>query len=105
MNLIVVSSLTCDEGLFFRYITMMGKTEMGYNVLVEAKKNQIDKYYNKLKSHGWYDYVDDFILPEWAEEGVRIDKEPNYPRTIVTKKISCENSLNILGQMKFLKKL
>ena len=49
MNLIVVSSLTCDEGLFFRYITMMGKTEMGYNILVEAKKDQIEKISCKRK--------------------------------------------------------
>ena len=105
MNLIVVSSLTCDEGLFFRYITMMGKTQLGYDVLIEAKKEQIDKYYNKLKKHGWYDFVDDFIQPEWNEDGVRIDKEVNYPRTILANKISCENTPRILGEMEFLKKL
>ena len=43
MNLIVVSSLTCDEGLFFRYISMMAKTRLEYDVLIEAKKEEIDK--------------------------------------------------------------
>ena len=105
MNLIVVSSLTCDEGLFFRYITMMGKSELGYDVLIESEKKEIDKYYKKLRDHGWYDFVDDFVLPEWQEDGVRIDKEANYARTIVTSKISCENTPRILGEMKFLKKL
>ena len=105
MNLIVISSLTCDEGLFFRHISMIGKTQMDYDILIESKKEQIDKYYKHLKEHGWYDFVDDFILPEWREDGVRIDKEASYPRTIVTNKISCENALKILGQMELLKKL
>ena len=105
MNLIVVSSLTCDEGLFFRHISMMGKTEMGYDILVESKKEEVDLYYKILKSHGWFDFVDDFILPEWQEDGVRIDTEANYSRTILTNRISCENASRILGEMKFLKKL
>ncbi len=46
MNLIVVSELTCNEGLYFRFLTMMAKTELDYAVLVEARKSQIDKYYN-----------------------------------------------------------
>ena len=48
MNLIVVSSLTCDEGLFFRHISMMGKTEMGYDILIESKKEDVDLYYKIL---------------------------------------------------------
>ena len=50
MNLIVVSSLTCDEGLFFRYISMMAKTRLEYDVLIEAKKEEqaeIDKINKK----------------------------------------------------------
>ena len=105
MNLIVVSSLTCDEGLYFRHISMMGKTEMGYDVLVESKKEEIDLYYKILKDHGWFDYVYDFVLPEWREDGVRIDTKPNYSRTIVTNRISCEDTPRILGEMEFLKKL
>jgi hypothetical protein len=105
MNLIVVSSLTCDEGLFFRHISMMAKTRLEYDVLIEAKKEEVDKYYKTLKEHGWFDYVEDFVLPEWKEEGVRIDTEANYPRTILTDKICCENTPHILGQIEFLKKL
>ena len=52
MNLIVVSSLTCDEGLFFRHISMMGKTEMGYDVLVESKKEEI-RTNNESPSAEW----------------------------------------------------
>tara|TARA_R100000008_G_C3583675_1_gene170483 strand:- start:1726 stop:2055 length:330 start_codon:yes stop_codon:yes gene_type:complete len=100
MNLIVISSLTCNEGLFFRYISMMAKTELEMNVLIESKKEDIDKYYHELRVHGWFDYVDDFVEPRHRLEGIRIDKEWNYPLTIKTNKISCENTLNLLGQIK-----
>ena len=104
MNLIVVSSLSCDEGLYFRYITMIAKEELDLEILLEAQKQDVDYYFNLLKKHGWFDFVDDFVLPEWREEGVRIDKELNYPKTIRVDKIRCENTLSILGQLKEFKK-
>ena len=104
MNLIIVSSLSCDEGLYFRYITMMAKEELNYDILLEARKEDVDRYFNLLKKHGWFDFVDDFVQPEWKEEGVRIDKELNYPKTIRVDNIRCENTLNILGQLKSFKK-
>lgn len=100
MNLIVISSLSCDEGLYFRYITMIAKEDLGYGILLEAQKEDIDYYFKLLKRKGWFDFVDDFVLPEWREEGVRIDKELNYSRTIQVDSIKCENTLNILGQLK-----
>jgi len=105
MNLIVVSSLTCNEGLYFRYISMMAKTELGQDVLIEAEKEEIDYYYDLLKRRGWFDFVDDFIEPRHRLEGVRIDTEYNYPYTIKTSQIRCENTLSILGQLKSLNEL
>ena len=64
MNLIVVSSLSCDEGLYFRYITMIAKEELDLEILLEAQKQDVDYYFNLLKKHGWFDFVDDFVLPE-----------------------------------------
>ena len=49
MNLIVVSSLSCDEGLYFRYITMIAQQELDYDVLLEAKKEDVDYYFKLLK--------------------------------------------------------
>lgn len=100
MNLIVVSSLSCDEGLYFRHITMIAKKELDFDVLLEAQKNDVDHYFNILKKHGWFDFVDDIVQPEHKEEGIRIDRELNYPKTIKVDKIQCENTLNILGQLK-----
>jgi len=100
MNLIIVSSLSCDEGLYFRYITMIAKHDLNYDILLEAQKEDIDYYFKLLKEKGWFDFVDDFVQPEWREDGVRIDKELNYSRTIQVDSIKCENTLNILGQLK-----
>ena len=105
MNLIVVSNLTCDEGLYFRYITMLAKTDLDYTVVIESEKEEIDKYYNTLKSKGWYDFVDDFVLPEWRIDGVRIDNEMNYPMTVRTEKIDVLSVPNILGHLNYFRKL
>ena len=106
MNLITLSELTCDEGLYFRFITMVAKHDLDYDVLVEAKdKNEIDKYYKILKTHGWHDFIDDFIIPEWNVVGVRIDLKLNYPMTIKVNQITCENTPSILGQIKSLRSM
>ena len=102
MNLIVKTELTCDEGLYFRFITMQAKIELDYSILIEAEKNKVDKYYKLLKRKGWFDFVDDFILPN-QEDGVRLDTELNYPMTIQVPYIRCENTPNILGQLKIFK--
>ena len=104
MNLIVVTELTNNDGLYFRYISMMAKTELDYDVLIEAREEDVDKYYKLLKSKGWFDFVDDFFLPN-QEEGVRIDTELSYPMTIQVPYIKCENTLNLLGQLKSLRNI
>ena len=101
--LIIISSLSYDEGLYFRYITMIAQQELDYGVVLEAKKEDIDHYFKLLKRKGWFDFVEDFVQPEWNIDGVRIDKELNYPRTIQVNSITCENTLNILGQIKTLR--
>ena len=79
--------------------------DLEYDVLIESNKNEIDDYYKMLKKKGWFDFVDDFITPEDNEDGVRIDTELNYPRTIKTNKIVCENVTNLLGQIKTLRNI
>ena len=103
MNLIVVTELTRNEGLYFRFVSMQAKLDLDYDVLIEAEKEKIDESYEFLKKRGWFDFVDDFIEPRHRLEGVRIDTEQNYPLTIRTKQIKCENTLNLLGQMKSLR--
>ena len=103
MNLIIVSELSSDppsEGLYFRHVTMMAKEELGYVPLIEAEKDAIDIYYEFLKKHGWADFVVDFVEPQWQIEGVRLDTKINYPLTIRTEYIRCENTPCLLGQLK-----
>jgi hypothetical protein len=108
MNLIISAKLSTDppsEGLFFRHVTMEAKQALKYSVVIEAEKKAEDFYYNFLKEKGWFDFVDDFVQPEWRVEGVRIDTELNYPMTIQVPYIRCENALNLLGQVKSMKNL
>ena len=105
MNLVFESSLTCNEGLYFRYISMIAKMDLNYDILIEAEREDIDYYFKLLKSRGWFDFVDDFIEPRHRLEGVRIDTDYNYPRTIKALQIRCENTLSILGQLKDLRKM
>ena len=103
MNLIIGSKLSSDppsEGLYFRFITMIAKEDLGCAVVIESSQENVDFYYNFLKGKGWFDYVDDFVLPEWREEGIRLDTEMNYPLTIKTPYIRCENTPVLLGQIK-----
>ena len=105
MNLIIVSELTCNEVLYFRYITMLAKSDLNYDILIESEKDDIDYYFKLLKKKGWFDFVDDFIEPRHRLEGVRIDTGWNYPMTVKTDQIICENVASILGQIKSLRKI
>lgn len=108
MNLIIASELSSDppsEGLYFRFITMVAKTDLNCTVAIESSQENIDFYYHFLKKKGWFDYVDDFVLPEWREEGIRLDTEINYPLTIKTPYIRCENTPQLLGQIKSIRRM
>tara|TARA_B100000579_G_C22001379_1_gene475406 strand:+ start:105 stop:467 length:363 start_codon:yes stop_codon:yes gene_type:complete len=108
MNLLVraeLSSKPRSEELYFRFLSMSAKQDLGYCVLLESEKNEVDDYYNLLKSKGCYDFVEEIVLPDWRVEGVRIDLENNYPFTIKAQYIKYENVLNLLGQLKSFKGL
>ena len=101
MNLIVIADLTTNEGLYFRYLTMMADA----NVVVETAKPLVDYHYKNLKNQGLYDFVDDMVTPECDVEGIRIDTELNYPMTIQTDRIKVTNVFHLLEQIKQLKSI
>jgi len=108
MNLIIKAELSSDppsEGLYFRLLTMMAQKELNYTVVLESEKEAIDVYYNFLKSKGWFDFVNDIVIPEWKIEGVRLDTKNNYPLTICTPYIRCENTPHLLGQIKSIRSI
>ncbi len=102
MNLIVVSHLTTNEGLYFRYLSNVMRFDHSMDVIVEAQKEQIDYYYSILKRKGLYDYVSEIIYPEIKEEGIRLDTELNYPLTVKTKNICVTNVNTLIMQIKSL---
>ena len=108
MNLIISANLSTDppsEGLYFRLLTMVAQKDLDYDIALEADKELIDFYYHFLKKRGWYDFVDGLVTPEENEEGVRIATSLSYPRTILTRHIRCENTTNLLGQLKSLREI
>ncbi len=102
MTLIVVSALTTNEGLYFRYLTSVAKLHYDMDVIVEAQKEQIDLYYSMLKEEGLYDFVSEIISPDIKEEGIRLDTEMNFPLTVKTEKISVTNVVQLIAQIKML---
>ena len=102
MTLIVVSELTTNEGLYFRYLTSAIKLHYNMDVIVEAQKEQRDYYYSLLKRKGLYDFVSEIVSPEANEEGIRLDTEMNYPLTVTTKNICVTNVASLILQIKSL---
>jgi len=108
VNLIITAELSSDppsEGLYFRFVTMMAKKDLDYDVVLESEPDMVDTNWRFLKRKGWFDFVDDIIVPEWRIEGVRIDTQNNYPLTIQVPYIRCENTPNLLGQIKSIRKV
>jgi len=102
VNLIVVSDLTLNEGLYFRFLSMTAKSYLEMDVLIEAPESKIDYYYKILKKKGFYDYVSEILSPDKKEEGVRLDTEHNYPLTVTAKSINCVNVMSLIAQIKML---
>tara|TARA_Y100001972_G_C7577521_1_gene289726 strand:+ start:452 stop:730 length:279 start_codon:yes stop_codon:yes gene_type:complete len=84
---------------------MVAAKDLDYCVIVESEKKKIDPLYKFLKQKGWYDFVSDIVIPEWKIEGVRIDTRNEYPLTIKTDYIRCENTPNLLGQIKTMRSI
>ena len=102
MNLIVVSHLTTNEGLYFRYLTMVTSLNLGLDVLVESQKQQRDYYFNLLKKKGLYDYVMEIVTPEEREEGIRLDTDMNFPLSVTAENISVDNVMSLIIQIQSL---
>jgi hypothetical protein len=107
MNLIIEASLIDppSESLYVRYVTLVTKSELNLSNLIQVEQKVKDFYFHFMKEKGILDFVDQFITKEENEFGIRISPELNYPLTIKTQAITCENCINILGQIKMLKKL
>jgi hypothetical protein len=104
MNLIIPASLSepPTESLPFRHLTSVSKCHYKLDVLIESEQEMKDLYYFFLLKRGMFDYVQDIVTPEERENGIRIDYELNYPKTVIVNKITFENQLNILKHIAIL---
>ncbi len=78
----------------FRDLTLYCHIFLRADVLIES--DDPDPYWKWIRSRGGMDFVEDFVRPG-TEDGVRLDTEPNYPRSVITDRIAPEN-LNFLLQ-------
>ena len=59
-----------------------------------------DPYWKWIRARGGMDFVEDFVRPG-TEDGVRLDVEPNFPRSVITDRIAPENVHRLIAQLKF----
>ena len=98
MNLIILAGLSepPTESLPFRYLTSVSKCDYKLDVLIESEQFMKDSYWVFLRKTGMFDYIQDIITPEEKENGIRVDYELNYPKTVVTQKITLDNQEKLL---------
>ena len=86
----------------FRDLTLYCNIFLKADVVIESAEPDI--YWRWIKGRGGMDFVEDFVRPG-TEDGVHLDIEPNYPRTIITDRIAPENVHRLISQIKFLTSL
>lgn len=101
MTLIIRDSLVNPPTWFasFRDLTLFCNVMMRLQTVIESE--DADLYWRWLKSRGGMDFVEDFVRPG-AEDGVRLDLAPEFPRTIVTDRIVPENTHALIHRIRFL---
>lgn len=101
--LVIISSALLEppsDFLMVRFVAQTCKTNLRSDVLIESPVDMIDLNYKYLKSKGIFDYIDDILPLFIREEGIRLDIEPNFPKSVIVKAITFQNTPNILGQLK-----
>ena len=57
-----------------------------------------DPYFRWMRPRGGMDFVQDFVRPG-SEDGVRLDVEHNFPRSVITDRIAPENVHRLIAQI------
>lgn len=82
----------------FRDLTLICSMRLDSDIVIETEET--DLYYHWLKSRGGMDFISDFVRPG-IENGVRLDTEFNFDPSIVTDRISPENTRELYHRIKF----
>jgi hypothetical protein len=100
MTLIIRDQLVNPPTWFssFRDLTLYCNVFLKDDVVIES--DDPDPYYRWMRARGGMDFVEDFVRPG-AEDGVHLDLEHNYPRTVVTDRIAPENVHSLIRLISF----
>jgi hypothetical protein len=100
MSLIIRDQLVTPPTWFasFRDLTLYCHVFLHAEIVIESEDP--DPYWRWMRSRGGMDFVEDFVRPG-TEDGVRLDIEANYPRSVITDRIAPENVHRLIAQLKF----
>jgi hypothetical protein len=100
MSLIIRDQLVTPPTWFssFRDLTLYCHVFMHAEIVIESEDP--DPYWRWMRPRGGMDFIEDFVRPG-TEEGVRLDVEPNFPRSVITDRIAPENVHRLIAQIRF----
>jgi hypothetical protein len=100
MSLIIRDQLVTPPTWFssFRDLTLYCHCFLHAEILIESEDP--DPYWKWIRARGGMDFVEDFVRPG-TEDGVRLDVEPNFPRSVITDRIAPENFHRLIAQLRF----
>jgi hypothetical protein len=102
MTLIIRDQLVNPPTWFasFRDLTLYCAVFMRLDIVMES--DDIDTYYRWVKARGGMDFVKEFVRPG-SEDGLHLDIEHNYPRSVITDRIAPENVGRLIQQIRSVK--
>jgi hypothetical protein len=100
MPLIIRDQLVTPPTWFasFRDLTLYCKILLKVDCVIESAEP--DMYWRWIRARGGMDFVEDFVRPG-SEDGVHLDVECNYPRSVITDRIAPENVHRLIAQIQF----
>lgn len=101
MTLIIKDQLVCPPTWFasYRDLTLYCHILLKLDIVIESETADI--YYRWIKPRGGMDFIEDFVRPG-TEQGARLDLAPTTPRTVVTDRITPENTHRLIAAIRSL---
>ena len=98
MTLIIRDQLVNPPTWFasFRDLTLYCHIFLRDAVVIESADP--DPYWRWMRPLGGMDFIEDFVRPG-AEDGVHLDIEHNFPRTVITDRIAPENVHRLIAKI------
>jgi hypothetical protein len=98
MTLIIRDQLVNPPTWFasFRDLTLYCHVFLRDAVVIESEDP--DPYWRWMRPRGGMDFIEDFVRPG-AEDGIHLDLEHNFPRTVITDRIAPENVHRLIAKI------